>query len=256
VTLTADRKARLTSLAGVSLLHLLFGWALLLSFAPALVRSVSEPLGVFNVREVPPPPPEPAVEPPAERVRKPARAPRESRPASAPPAPARQAVAVAEPKRRIERDVAPPVAAGLVPTSAGSPGSFSSNAGGQGSGTGSGGTGSGTGSGTAGSGSGGGSGGGGAGKAIVRAQLRGGSIVPRDYPRAANGSQGTVEARLAVSAAGAVTGCTVSRSSGNAVLDATTCRLIRQRFRFTPARDAQGNPVPSEQGWRQRWWQD
>jgi protein TonB len=32
--------------------------------------------------------------------------------------------------------------------------------------------------------------------------------------------------------------------------------LIRQRFRFTPARDAQGNPVPSEQGWRQRWWQD
>jgi protein TonB len=213
VTLTADRKARLTSLAGVSLLHLLFGWALLLSFAPALVRSVSEPLGVFNVREVPPPPPEPAVEPPAERVRKPARAPQETRPASAPPAPARQAVAVAEPKRRIERD-------------------------------------------EAGSGSGGGSGGGGAGKAIVRAQLRGGSIVPRDYPRAANGSQGTVEARLAVSAAGAVTGCTVSRSSGNAVLDATTCRLIRQRFRFTPARDAQGNPVPSEQGWRQRWWQD
>jgi protein TonB len=90
----------------------------------------------------------------------------------------------------------------------------------------------------------------------VRAQLRGGAILSRDYPRAAQGSQGTVEARLTISATGAVIGCAIARSSGNAVLDETTCRLIRQRFRFNPARDEQGNALPDEKGWRQRWWRD
>jgi protein TonB len=39
--------------------------------------------------------------------------------------------------------------------------------------------------------------------------------------------------------------CVVTRSSGNPVLDETTCRLIEQRFRYRPARDASGNPQPS-----------
>ena len=254
MVIAAGRKERLTSLAGVALLHLVLGWALLLSLAPALVKSVSEPLGVFNIREVPPPPPEPEVEPVAVRVAQPAPAPAPAKASgmAAPVALRREAPPVVAPKRVVEDNVAPPVAAGLVPASAGSSGTFSSDS--EGSGTGSGGSGSGSGSGTAGSGMGGG-GSGGAGKAVKRAELRGGTITRRDYPKAANGAQGAVEMELAISPSGAVTGCTVTRSSRNAVLDAATCRLVRQRFRFTPARDAEGNAVADVKGWRQRWWQ-
>jgi protein TonB len=248
--MTADRKERLTSLAGVALLHLVLGWALLLSLAPALVQSVSEPLGVFNVREAPPPPPleEPEVKTKVKLQPEPGPVPKQPEGAAA--APPRQAPPVVAPKRVVEREN-PAVAAGLIPSSGGDSGGIAANA----FGSGGSGSGSGSGSGTAGSGSGGG-GSGGTGRAVVRAKQRGGSILPRDYPRAANGKQGVVETRLTVSATGAVTGCTVTRSSGNDVLDATTCRLIRQRFRFTPARDAQGNPVPDVHGWQQRWWQD
>jgi len=258
VAIAAGRKERLTSLAGVALLHLIAGWALLLSLAPTFVRSVSEPLGVFNIREIPPPPPEPEPQPKAKRVPAPAPAPARPSGLSAPPAPRRVAPPVVAPKRIVERRVPPRVAAAVVPASGSGSSAFSSAR--DGTGTGSGGAGSGTGSGSAGSGSGGGGSGGGgrggSGRAVTAPELRSGSITARDYPRAANGHQGTVGTRIAVSASGAVIGCTVTRSSGNAVLDATTCGLIRQRFRFTPARDAQGNAVPDVKGWQQRWWRD
>ena len=61
-------------------------------------------------------------------------------------------------------------------------------------------------------------------------------------------------ARLNVGANGRVTSCSVTRSSGNSALDETTCRLIQQRFRFDPATDSQGRPIPSVTGWQQRWW--
>jgi protein TonB len=244
----ADRRERLASFAGVALLHLLLGWALLLSLAPALVRSVSEPLGVFNLREAPPPPP--FEEPEVKQEPEPGPAPEE--PAGESAAPPRQAPPVVAPKRVVEREN-PAVAAGLIPSSGGDSGGVSANASGTG-GSGSG-TGSGSATGTAGTGSGGG-GTGGSGAAVVRPKLRSGAILPRDYPRAAAGAQGMVQTQLTVGASGAVTGCRVTRSSGNAVLDATTCRLIRERFRFTPARNAQGSPVPDVHGWQQRWWRD
>jgi protein TonB len=50
--------------------------------------------------------------------------------------------------------------------------------------------------------------------------------------------------RYVVGTDGRVSGCRVTRSSGHAELDATTCRLIEQRFRYRPARDAAGRPVP------------
>ena len=246
----ADRRERLASFAGVALLHLLLGWALLLSLAPALVRSVSEPLGVFNLRELPPPPP--FEEPEIKVKREPEPGPAAKEPTGAPAAPPRQAPPVVAPKRVVEREN-PAVAAGLIPASGSDSGGVSSNS--SGSGTGGSGSGTGSGTGTAGRGSGGG-GSGGSGAAVVRPKLRSGSIVPRDYPRAAAGAQGVVQTQLTVGASGVVTGCRVTRSSGNAVLDATTCRLIRERFRFTPARDAQGNAVPDVHGWQQRWWRD
>ncbi|MEI9926514.1 MAG: energy transducer TonB [Sphingomonas sp.] len=70
-----------------------------------------------------------------------------------------------------------------------------------------------------------------------------GEIRDSDYPRAAlrQGAHGTVGLRFTVGVKGRVTDCTVTRSSGNADLDQTTCRLIVRRFRYEPSRDARGH---------------
>ena len=78
----------------------------------------------------------------------------------------------------------------------------------------------------------------------------------KDYPAAAwrEGREGTVKFALAIDAYGRVTQCTVTQSSGHADLDATTCRLIVRRARFTPNRDAEGKATSgtfsSEVTWR------
>jgi protein TonB len=68
-----------------------------------------------------------------------------------------------------------------------------------------------------------------------------------DYPAAALQARqsGTVRFSLDVGPDGRVTGCTITRSSGSSLLDASTCRLIRARARFSPAIDSNGNPAPS-----------
>jgi TonB family protein len=65
-----------------------------------------------------------------------------------------------------------------------------------------------------------------------------------DYPVAAirAGEHGTVSFRLSVGADGRVYGCVVTGSSGSAVLDSATCRLMTSRARFTPAGDKRGRP--------------
>lgn len=70
-------------------------------------------------------------------------------------------------------------------------------------------------------------------------------VHPQDYPASALRAResGRVEFRLDVGLTGRVEGCTITRSSGSSALDSTTCRLMRSRARFTPARDAQGNPA-------------
>lgn len=79
-----------------------------------------------------------------------------------------------------------------------------------------------------------------------------------DYPPGAlfRGEQGIVRFRLAVGADGRVTGCEILRTSGSTALDNATCRIMRSRARFTPARNASGAPVPatieSEIGWHLR----
>jgi periplasmic protein TonB len=87
-------------------------------------------------------------------------------------------------------------------------------------------------------------------------KLVAGRIRNRDYPRAASrvNAQGTVVARYTVDIDGRARNCSIMRSSGNAALDAATCRLIERRYRYEPARDESGRPVPSETGWQQRWW--
>jgi periplasmic protein TonB len=69
-----------------------------------------------------------------------------------------------------------------------------------------------------------------------------------DYPAAAIRArqEGRSSFRLAIGPDGRVTGCVVLGSSGSSALDAATCRIIRSRARFTPARDASGRLVSDD----------
>jgi protein TonB len=58
---------------------------------------------------------------------------------------------------------------------------------------------------------------------------------------------------MTVGADGRVTGCTVSRSSGNGALDSTACSLAQRRFRFTPAQDTEGNNIAGTATRSVRW---
>lgn len=84
---------------------------------------------------------------------------------------------------------------------------------------------------------------------------RSGSISNDDYPAAALGAgeQGTSSLEIRVSPSGTVLGCSVSESSGSAVLDATSCSLVRQRFKYLPGEDASGNQVEATVRQRVRW---
>ncbi len=70
-------------------------------------------------------------------------------------------------------------------------------------------------------------------------------ISVNDYPMSAlaNREAGRVEFRLDVGPSGRVHGCAITRSSGSTALDSTTCRILRSRARYTPARDSRGMPV-------------
>lgn len=66
-----------------------------------------------------------------------------------------------------------------------------------------------------------------------------------DYPSSAqrDNAEGTAVASINVGPDGRVTGCSITRSTGNGALDAATCAIIRRKARFTPARDSSGNPT-------------
>lgn len=116
-------------------------------------------------------------------------------------------------------------------------------AGGEGDGTGGGGNGDGDGNGT--------------GDAVTRPiQIRGKlhwSDLPEELRERRQG--GELELTYRVNIDGRVSDCQVTQSSGIPALDARTCRLITERFRFRPSRNAAGRPVPSyiieSHGWLQ-----
>lgn len=76
-----------------------------------------------------------------------------------------------------------------------------------------------------------------------------------DYPTAAlrANEQGTSTFSVIVDKAGRVKECRITSSSGSAVLDETTCRLVTQRARFFPAVDEQNNPIEGAYANRIRW---
>jgi protein TonB len=76
-----------------------------------------------------------------------------------------------------------------------------------------------------------------------------------DYPPSAMRAeeQGTTGFRLDVGTDGRVTNCTITSSSGSNALDTATCRILKSRARFTPARDSTGSPTHDATSGRIRW---
>jgi protein TonB len=120
-----------------------------------------------------------------------------------------------------------------------------------GPGTGAGGQGEGSGSGHSGDGT-------GSGGIVSGPRHLSGAMTRKDIPRSVwnADTRGRVVVRFTVGADGRARDCQVRETSGHAELDAITCRLIEQRFRFEPARFANGRAVASPYGWVQEWWRD
>jgi periplasmic protein TonB len=80
-------------------------------------------------------------------------------------------------------------------------------------------------------------------------------VSDEDYPSAAvrNEEQGTTRFRLGVGPDGRVTDCRVTGSSGSSALDSATCRLMKSRARFAPARDSDGRPASDSVSSAIRW---
>lgn len=80
-------------------------------------------------------------------------------------------------------------------------------------------------------------------------------VTADDYPAAAlrEAMEGVTGMVLEISAAGRVTGCTVTESSGSRLLDDTACNLLTMRGQFRPARDGRKRPVAATWHQRVRW---
>lgn len=80
-------------------------------------------------------------------------------------------------------------------------------------------------------------------------------VSDADYPPDArrNREEGTVGFVLHVSAEGRVTRCDVMQSSGSRALDLRTCQIMIVRARFTPARNAAGEPEADSVSGRVHW---
>lgn len=71
-----------------------------------------------------------------------------------------------------------------------------------------------------------------------------------DYPASARHrhEEGIVRFAITVGRDGRVTDCRIVESSGVASLDAATCRIVRERVRYAPARDGNGQPIETDDG--------
>jgi protein TonB len=218
---------------GAVAIHALLGYALIAGLKVALpVRLAGDSLIVINLQ--PPPPPQPRPEPPP----KPRIPDKEGGAAPAPKA---------EPLPIITAPVpAPPIPPRLIPalpTIAG--GGAGGGTGGIGTGQGSGGTGTGQGEGA------------GDGRGFTSARQIGGRFRNSDFPASAKGAgRLRIGVRYAVAPSGSVDQCEIIQPSGYPEVDAMTCRVITERYRFRPARDGEGVPITEvleeDYSWRMR----
>jgi TonB family protein len=92
-------------------------------------------------------------------------------------------------------------------------------------------------------------------EAVTPPRLRSGTFTDWDYPAAAvhASEEGWAEFRLNVAANGDVVDCRITVSSGSAALDAISCMIPLQRYRFAPGRNARRERVPSTFSQRSLW---
>lgn len=233
---------RIVPAVAALLVNALIGYALIIGLrGPSLWRAAvdSSPLALFDLQ---PSAPE-RQEPPREAKREggspsasPA-APMQKQPA--PPKPA----AITAPKPVI---VTPQPALPAAPSS-----SMTSGAGSAGGGNG---FGMGQGSGTGGTGTGSGSGEGDGEGAFSRARQTAGRFRNSDFPDSLRGvGRVKIGVRYAIGPSGRVDKCEVIEGSGYPELDAMTCRIIMERYRFRPARDPDGYAVTEVREEDYRW---
>lgn len=237
-------RGRIVPAIAALLVNALIGYALIIGLrAPSLLRSAvdSTPLALFNLK--PPTPDQP--KPPQPKEARESK--REGGAASGSPP---RAEKVRDQPPRPPSVVAPsPMINTLAPTLPTAP---TSGAGGAGSsatpgfGSGSGGTGTGTGTGTG--------RGDGEGGDFSRARQTGGRFRNSDFPGSLRGvGRVTIGVRYAIGPSGQVDRCEVIEGSGYPEIDAMTCRVIMERYRFRPARDPEGYAVTEVREENYRW---
>ena len=89
-------------------------------------------------------------------------------------------------------------------------------------------------------------------KAIL---TRGVGISFEDYPLAAmrNNESGIVYFSMVIGPDGLPKSCSVTKSSGSAILDSETCRISMRRARFDPALDDKGTPIEGSYSTKVGW---
>jgi len=202
--------SRITAIVIVALLHALLGYAFVSGLALRVAKQAVQDLKTFDVIEEPPPPeeePPPPVETPVQVQPPPVVSPPPIVRTNTPP-PQVSTVNVAPPAPPITYTAPPaPPAAPVAPPAPPAPP-----------------------------------------RKVESARARGNPgtwISDADYPPSALRAEesGTTGFRLEIGTNGRVTNCTVTSGSGSSALDAATCRLLKSRARFTPAKDAAGNPT-------------
>jgi protein TonB len=227
----STRMERARAALSAAALTAILGYALVAGLALGSGASPQEALTIFQVGPEPPPPPREKLAPrPVHSSR------REG--AASPPNLRSEPTELVAPVPVVPLPVPPPVV--TAPLAGAGKDSSAGSADVVGPGTGSGGEGNGRGSGGDGDGD-------GDGGAETPPRWTRGQLKDSDYPEAAAeaGLGGTVGVRYLVWTDGRVRDCEITRSSGSRELDATTCRLIEERFRFRPSRDGRGRPVPA-----------
>jgi TonB family protein len=90
-----------------------------------------------------------------------------------------------------------------------------------------------------------------AGAALAR-QI-GGELSEADLSASGVAAGGAVVVRYVIDTGGRAANCTIVSSSFDVELDSATCRIVEERFRFSPARDASGNAVAETRLQRIAW---
>lgn len=90
---------------------------------------------------------------------------------------------------------------------------------------------------------------------VTPAKLKSGAITNNDYPASAlrQSQSGITVTLVTISERGVITECRIIQTSAVSDLDKATCSLMKERFKFDPALDKDGKPVPSWQTRAVRW---